>query len=138
MVFMLRKPKLPCIAFAGDQAYAVLKYADLDRVTRSVKGGSFQVYDREGMEFEYLSKHAFLAPAFTVRPVTKKDLVAKVFDSKGMAAADTRLRDRNLDGIRLDDLVGKLAAAVKAQAARGRVTPADVEAAEQPITTLAG
>jgi len=138
MVFMLRKPKLPCIAFAEEQAYAVLKYADLDKVAKAVNGGSFQVYDREGMEFEYLSKHAFLAPAFTMGAVTKKDLVAKVYESENMDAADSGLRDRNLNNIRLDDLVEKLAVAINAQASGQSCAPADSRPAEQAITKLAG
>lgn len=119
MVFMLRKPKLPCIAFAEDRAFAAFKYADLDKIVTAVKGGSFQVQDREGMEFEYFSEHKFLAPAFTMGPIKKKDLVSKVFESGNMTHADPKLRDRNLDNIRLDDLVEKLAAEINAQAVTG-------------------
>jgi hypothetical protein len=119
MVFVLRKPKLPCIAFAGDHAFAAFKYADLDKIVGAVNGDSFQIQDREGMEFDYFSERRFLAPAFTMGPIKKKDLVAKVFESENMTHADPKLRDRNLNNIRLDDLVAKLAAEIKAQALKG-------------------
>jgi len=138
MVFMFRKPKLPCIAFASDNAYAALKYADLDRIARALNGDSFQIYDREGMEFEHLSEHACVAPAFTMGPIRKKDLVAKVFDCRNMAGADKKLRDRNLNNIRFDGLVGKLAEAVKSQASEASRTPTGSTPASRAINTLAG
>ena len=113
MKFAFRRPKLPCVAITGDDAYPVYRHNHFDKIIKADPARAVHFYDAEGMKFDYRPAMGLISPGFPMQKSTKKQIIEAVFECSNMKGHQGKIRTKTLSNIRLEEVLADLCVAIE-------------------------
>jgi hypothetical protein len=116
ILFVLRKPKLPCILFSRSNVFATTRLSDLAQILTTISDSRIELYDVDGRQYSYQSEKSYIYPTLATKKISKKALLERTFASTNLLSTDFQLKNKNLGNILYPKLFQAVVDFIKSQA----------------------